>query len=49
MQNTEIFSQNTERFFMGCTGLGLIKKSVFVNYEFCHFNKIAAFVACMHK
>ena len=22
MQNTEIFSQNTESFFMGCTGLG---------------------------
>ena len=22
MQNTEFFSQNTESFFMGCTGLG---------------------------
>ena len=26
MQNTDIFSQNTESFFMGCTGLAIPQK-----------------------
>ena len=31
MQNTEIFSQNTESFFMGCTGLDIVKVSTVLN------------------
>ena len=43
MQNTEFFSQNTEGFFMGCTGLhGCVTTSIYC-MKINDWNKLSTF------